>query len=142
MARFSKALLGSAAAVAVASGAIAFSTSQASAQISINLGGLGGLIPHGNYGSRYHSRRGKTQHEVHHERRSKDREEAKGDDSGKNDSADDGDQGSSKSNHVQLSGHGPQAPASNPPSSNASAPSAPPPATQASGDVPSFTPEK
>jgi hypothetical protein len=148
MQRFSKVLLGSAAAVALVSSAIAFSTSQASAQISINLGGLGGLIPHGSYGSRYHSRHGRTQHEARHERRSKDKE-AKDDDSDNDNSADNGNHG--KPDHVQLSGHGPDATVSDPPSPNAPAPSAPPapptppaPAAsaQSSGDVPSFTPEK
>lgn len=138
MPRFSRVLLGSAASVALVSSAIAFSTSQASAQIPF-IGGLPGFVPHGSF-SGHHTRRGRGDHEARHERRSKDRE-AKDDDSEKGDDA-----GNNKPDHVQLSGHGPETAATNPPSPSAPAPS-PPPSTppssgQPSADVPSFTPEK
>jgi hypothetical protein len=140
MQRFAKVLLRSAAVVLIP-GAIVFSTSQASAQFSINIGGLGGLIPHGSYGRSYHSRRGRT-HEARHERRSKERE-AKDDDSDK-----DNDRSGHKPDRVELSGHAPpETAASGSPPANATPPSAPPPPatpapTQSSADVPAFTPEK
>jgi hypothetical protein len=140
MPRFSRVLLGSAAAVALVSGAIAFSTSQASAQIPF-IGGLPGFVPNGGFGS-HHSRHGRGDHEARHDRRSKEKD-AKDDDSGK------GDDSGSKPDRVQLSGHGPdhgpETAASNPPSSSAPPPApppSPPSSGQPSGDVPSFTPEK
>ncbi len=137
MQRFSRVLLGSAAAFALVSGAIAFSTSQASAQIPF-IGNLPGFVPHGSFGSsHYHSRHGRSEHEVRHERRSKEKD-AKDDDSGKGD-----DSANNKPDRVQFSAHGsaPETAASSPPAPSAPAP-APPSSGQPSGDVPSFTPEK
>jgi hypothetical protein len=142
MHRLTKVLLGSAAALALASGATAFSTTPASAQFTISIPNLGGLGL--SYGGGHRARRTKTrEHEARHERRSREHEAKDDDDSGSENSANSGH--SNKPDRVELSAHAPETSTSSPPpSSNASASSPPPspPPAQPSTSLPPLTPEQ
>ncbi len=149
MSRLGKILLGSTAAVALTSGALTLSATQASAQINIE-GLIRGAMSQ--YGVHYYRgrRRGRT-HEVRRGRHAKEHE-AKGDDSGDSGKdehpADNGDQANNKPDRQQFSSH-----PKDTPQTDASAANPPPPPPQqpqppqqqqpqSTGDVPSFTPEK
>jgi hypothetical protein len=81
MHRYCKVLLGSAAAVALISGAAMLTTSEASAQ-QINIEGLiRGALSH-SYGGYYRRHRGGRVHEVRHDRGSKDKDAKENDDDG------------------------------------------------------------
>lgn len=143
MQRFAKVLLGSAAAVALISGVMTLSTTQASAQIDIE-GMIRGAMAHGYHGGHYRGRHGRV-HETRRGRHSKEHE-AKDDDSGKDKHpGDNGDQVNNKPDRRQFSSHPkdtPQSEASNPPPAPAAPQSPQQQPDKGSGDVPSFTPEK
>lgn len=119
-------LLGSAAAVALISGAAMLTTSPASAQINIE-GLIRGAMSHGYYGGYSRHHRGKV-HESSHERRSKNKEDA--DDEGPSKDKDDT---ASKGDVKPAANRGDSSPA---PAANANPP------RQPVADVPNLTPER
>jgi uncharacterized sporulation protein YeaH/YhbH (DUF444 family) len=132
MHRYCKVLLGSAAAVALVSGAVMLTTSEASAQINIE-GLIRGAMSHG-YGGYSRHHRGKVK-ESKHERRSKDKDDADDDDSSKGkkeESADTDGKGSSAQTQVDSSAKKLEPV----PAANTSPPKQP------VADVPSLTPER
>lgn len=134
MQRLSKVLLGSAAAVALASGAVMLSTTEASAQFDIG-GMIRGAMEHGYYGGGYR-RRGRV-HETRRERHSK---EAKEEDKDKQDKADkhedkqvDQAAGGNSGNSNRAEDKGPP---SSPPPANSGTPKQP------VADIPAFSPSR
>lgn len=149
MHRYCKLLLGSAATLALISGATMLTTTEASAQINIE-GLIRGAMSHGYYGGySYRHHRGRV-HESSHERRSKKHEEAddEGSSKGKDDhSADVGNKvnvkPSTAANQVNPgsnNGQHPETAASNT-VTPAQAP-APAPAPKPNNDIPAFSPSR
>jgi len=133
MHRYCKVLLGSAAAVALVSGATVLTATEASAQINIE-GLIRGAMSHGYYGgySRHHHS-GRV-HETRHERRSKDKD-ADEDDDNKAGSKD-------KQDHQTADKDSSDKGSSDKGSSAVPAANTAPPKQQPVADVPNLTPER
>jgi hypothetical protein len=134
MQRLSRVLLGSIAAVALASGAVMFSTTEASAQLDIG-GIIQGAMAHGYYGGYRHRGRVRETKRERHPREAKEEDKDKQDKSDKHedrqvDRAAEGNSGNSN----RAEDKGP--PQSSPPPANSSTPKQP------VADIPVFSPSR